>query len=686
MRSISSLTPSTSIQNRASSMAPETVLEGTSLPQAIDSLIDTLCPHQYFFLFQKNLGVTNIQFAELLNLLRWVRPEAVGILESSEVNALQEGFRRDAVREDGRLDQRLLRKLEETLRGVFVVEPFYTCCVVYSPWELDLAKIVSKAGYMHSCGPLIYRNLLTDANRQGFIRRLRKYITDVREASGSDEPVLVQFYTHESYPQLDWKSGDEAEGLVDIKLDYAKSFFGWNTLAAEARQLEEDLGGLATLDTSYYRRVALAPDYRARDETVFVIRDYGFDWSEESARAYPREEEQYFLCYDSQYRKNNRVHVADEGKPYWAGSTTTPQRLTAAMINLVLPADGSLLCDPFAGTGTSILEAMKWPCRMAASDLFEPDLAVDNLEFFELSAAGLEGCYSRLVSLLEDTETTENIARALLSTLRELKDSPYLDISVGLSGAAKFQSDSTEISENTRTRDIVRRIPGLDFGDLSHRLGLYIVRKVLILWGSEIMSNLDTRLHELVHEELAVWADYVTEMRKVLLREQDATMAGRPWLEGHFARHVPFAKNSRFELVGDRIHACSATSLSYLEDGSVYAFVTDPPYGFNTSHNPEALLDLYLNLVHEMFRTLDPKGGHIVMCAVARTKTGKYSPTFCGRKFLTNIILREATEGGWTLQTSAGMWPKKFSGLPWYWRSKRGVDRYILHFQFRRGL
>ena len=76
---------------------------------------------------------------------------------------LWEGFIRDSQQEDGTIDFQLLSSLEQSLKYLFIIEPFYTCCVVHSPWELNLLEITSKSGYLHSCGPLIYHNVLVQA-------------------------------------------------------------------------------------------------------------------------------------------------------------------------------------------------------------------------------------------------------------------------------------------------------------------------------------------------------------------------------------------------------------------------------------------------------------------------------------------------------------------------------------------
>ena len=310
---------------------------------------------------------------------------------------------------------------------------------------------------------------------------------------------------------------------------------------------------------------------------------------------------------------------------------------------------------------------------------------MDNLDFFQLTAEQIDKYLQDLCDLLGNPEFVQMLSLAILSTLYPVRNSPYLEIMIPLDNVQRSLEQGMPIDIPKEVYEKFLTIPSLQFEKLSHRIAMYIVRRLLVLQGASAGGDFSNRINDIFLQELNKWKNYLSEIKHILVREEKAKAAGRTWFEGHFARHVPFLVSPHFELIGNKIHPYSATSLSHVNDGSVYAIITDPPYGFNTGHKPKTLLDLYVGLVSEIFRVLDPAGAHIVMCTVARTKTGKYSPTFCGRQFVTNLILQEASKRALTVQSEPGLRPKKLSDVPYYWRSKRGVDRYILHFYLHGG-
>src|SRR5581483_7858763 len=107
--------------------------------------------------------------------------------------------------------------------------------------------------------------------------------------------------------------------------------------------------------------------------------------------------ERFYHCYEQEFKNSSPFHPFDENKPAWRAHTTLPHTLTAAMINIALPYRGSStvnLCDPFVGSGTTVIEAAKYPYIAPTgsdNDPLVPQLAFDNAEFFGLDAAELRG-------------------------------------------------------------------------------------------------------------------------------------------------------------------------------------------------------------------------------------------------------------------------------------------------------
>ncbi len=659
------------------------------IDQLSTDVIYKCAPSAYVFLFQKNLAVTNIQYGELLSLLRWHKPESKGVLTASRGGRKIAAFYRDSLLPGGELDQELFESLCSSLQGLFIIEPFFTSCIVNSPWPLDLVTLVEKTGYIHSAGPLIHHNQLTETNRPLFVRNLKDYIEATYPPEKSDDRVLVQFYTDESYPGLDWKAADEDEGLKEIKLARNKSFFGWNTILSEIQSLQEDLANLATLDERYYANVAERGEYIARPQTIFIYRDFHFSNFESQIaipRCLPLEEDQWFICYDSQVRKNNRIHLADEEKSYWAGPVTTPQRLVASMINLAPPtSENDIICDPFVGTGTTILEARKWPCTIVASDLFETSLVKDNIEFFDLSSEDLHTLQIETMQLLGNEKILLEMHAAIALTLESPSlQSFYPGIKIPLDLVFSDLHSDHENETQSEIVDRLRQISDLDIRKLSHRIAIYVTRRIQILQlsryltetGLNVSGDVLTRLSK---SEIDRWNKYMTEIIKIRLREEEAQRQGSRTIDGHFARHAPYRVDPDSKLRKAKVVLADAGNLEHLESNSVYMLIADPPYGFNKSIDAKTLLDLYHRFINEVFRVLNQRHSHIVMCTVAGEKTGKYVPAFCRKDFLLSMILAKAHADGWVVQYPSGSWPQDLFGPPYYWRSKRGVDRIIIH-------
>ena len=117
----------------------------------------------------------------------------------------------------------------------------------------------------------------------------------------------------------------------------------------------------------------------------------------------------------------------------------------------------------------------------------------------------------------------------------------------------------------------------------------------------------------------------------------------------------------------------------------VDVIVTDPPYGFNTDENLEELADLYARAIERMVTDLDD-GGQLVMCLPDRSMTGRYSPFFTHKKFVTHQVLSAAHATGKEAVTTAEFLPQPQEAFrfPYYWESERALRRAVLHFQFRR--
>ncbi len=99
----------------------------------------------------------------------------------------------------------------------------------------------------------------------------------------------------------------------------------------------------------------------------------------------------YYICYEQSLKNDSPFFFFDENKPAWKSHTTLPHSLTSALINIArpIPTEG-VICDPFAGTGTTWIEVkrLQLPNKVHSSDLSPATelLLSDNIRFFSLSS------------------------------------------------------------------------------------------------------------------------------------------------------------------------------------------------------------------------------------------------------------------------------------------------------------
>ena len=69
----------------------------------------------------------------------------------------------------------------------------------------------------------------------------------------------------------------------------------------------------------------------------------------------------HYICYEQEYTACSTLVSLDEDKPGWLDHVTCPHSLTAAMLNVAMSHRSEpVVYDPFVGSGTTVLEAMKF--------------------------------------------------------------------------------------------------------------------------------------------------------------------------------------------------------------------------------------------------------------------------------------------------------------------------------------
>lgn len=640
----------------------------------------------YFFLFKKNIRATNMQYAELLNLLKihWKDAERNGsdlnFFTYDQADEFISGLCRDM---RGLIEQSDdIPGIADSLADTFIVllsrtaliDPFSCSCAVALPpgTTLNLAAVIAESGFIHSCGNAIFQRPINQLRIEDFILEMRNYLRD----NVSVDRRLFSVFSHEDFTPYESGTSEFRDGLDEVKLYVDKTHVDNRPLPEAIEILRREF------DAELY--FAFPGDYRIthlgarqserldRNSTFWVI-------GERSFHADPRLERNptYLVCYEQIYRNSNATLLFEEEMPGWLGPVTLPHSLAAAMFNVArrqgLTDEHVAVADPFAGAGTVALQALKFAnVNMRASDILpESPFAIEfNRLFFDLTSDKLGRMVSDLWRLKGRLEKGEvgSLVRTLGADLgaTELPSDgappeseiqwtavalKYLAFKVGLTGA-QSQARSTD------SRLIARL--AFEIGDLLQRTEKFITIReaqdhARSLGGIESVEGND--LFEVIPT-----LDDVGFSKSVTLRPGAAKEAGSRIQ----TKCADIANNS---LAGINVLIC------------------DPPYGFNTDEDPILLLSVYSSLARKVVEAT-PENGQIelVICLPDVAFTGRTVASFTRAGVVSGLLHAVAGTGGVKLEVIRSELSNVIGqfGEKYYWESHRALRRQVLHFKLTR--
>jgi tRNA G10 N-methylase Trm11 len=638
----------------------------------------------YFFLFKKNLHVTNIQFGELIALIRThlsfqVTTEAPYLRFVSpkefrwSLNRLQETF--DLTVEKNR--EYVAEVYAQQFGQTAVLDTFYCSCALYLPplLDVDLRRICGESGYVHSCGKNLLTKLIYDTRACDLDQALRHFVGNIKDG-------LTRFFA--IYAREDWPTGSETlakslqDGLEQIKIPVAKYFMG-------SQRLDAVLDGLRQ---TYKPQIFFAEpgrldesraEFQAQENieprtTIFLITDQQIS---DDSRASPA---RFYICYDQHYINENQFHIFDEDKPAWIDHTTIPHTLAAAMINITRPwwrkpERAVRICDPFCGTGTFWFEAAKLSpdVHVSCSDLSPAALrlAKDNLEFFSADPEAL----GIIKNMLQDSLLLPRDVKH-----RERHSSLGRQFNKAQTLSSKWLP-AFDRDDYATQQQIINELAKESF---PIRLLFYLILKT-------------TRRHNTKIDTQAWWEFYQKEATshfhalEVLLRQTMRHKVREPGSSIVSVGGGEFSVSCFLEL-GELPNEPTVKSdrnvleLANFHDEPIDVIVTDPPYGFNTVEDQKELNDLYEAMI-PVFLSVLGDDSQLVISIPEWSHTGRQLPAFTFREFLTHKVLLTAAECGMEVVWSPSAVPKGTRSLfraPFYWESERALRRSILHFRFLR--
>jgi len=644
------------------------------------------CNHDnaYFFLFRKNVKVTNLQFAELVAL---VEAEVTDSEAATRVPALQFATVADfngtfaglitpfaATGADGRTRAQLFADIYgSVLERLVVVEVFSGACAVYLPphLKINLAAVCGLSGYIHSCGHLIFSGSVYWTRSEDFVVALR------RKLETSLLPTFFSVYAHEDFTEFDRKDARNLrDGLDDVKVFVEKFYMGSERLVDVLKNVRTSLAGkLEIADPTDFREEHKS--FRERSDvdhqrTLWLVVDHPL------TKSCPRgSTERYYLCYEQLFKNENPFHVLDENKPAWVAHTTIPHTLLGAMINITRPnwpQSNVVIADPFAGTGTTALELLKYDnVHYLCGDTSElaPLLFRDNLWCFSASTSELQQLIDGLSSYSNDVAVPKMFAPA---------NPGKQAFQVALGEFERVIGDFSGDAFVPSTEFVAR----FERQSILARLFFYVFLRTTVRYVGKFSrseNSMPAAWSNAFEREARQLREQLEDLKKLRLEKEVVRLGRISIIQGWYSPTCTFSITVKD---GEQRGAVQVRDAVDLEAASCDVIITDPPYGFNTDDDYAESAELYSRFISVLVRALRGDA-QLVIALPAWSHTGRHIPHYALQGIVTQQVLVAAQRHGKEIMHAANLMPEPMELFrpPYYWESDRALKRSILHFRIR---
>lgn len=651
---------------------------------------------RFVFLFNQNIRQTDIQYSELISLIRVHAVFAGGnrYCEFSDSDSFKSGLKSllTSMGTKPINDSESLKVIIDYISNKIVADPRFGTSAVYTPpgCSLSVGDICGEAGYVHSVGRVISFRNAVKLTKQELTRNVRAYIS--RYASDK-RPIFIVPYSHEAFSGQDKGSPFLKGGLDDLKLNMAKMYVGSDPLEAALHEVAN-----LVEETGLKCQLALSNDYRTdlqefHDQlsphdvrSWFMIIDSDVN----SRQRFPMDKK-YFVFYEQLFANRSRYQWFDENKPAWVSHTTLPHSLASAMINLTRPFwrhnRPIRLCDPFGGSGTVYFEAQKHiGVTLRSSDLAPASavIAKDNVDLFSLQP-------SALTALIAEMKILCKAISEGIGFNPNPSGASALKIKAAYVAATKIihSGDGDCLSAPQAAWD--EYLTSSAGSSLTKRVLFYCCLKGLIRHKYAVESGIEAE-----SKAIAVETDVLIQS----LERLSSTISA-PTLEKFHQRSLFSGKLSRIRVINDSYSvgvrqdppSTQTTDLFGnqeflvmnvldLPKNSIDLIVADPPYGFNTEEEILKMATLFRATSDTFIDAISDEGGQIILAVPEVSFTGRPIPAVASRSFVVDQIIRSAMRLGRRLYrpTLPTPGPSSRFEAPYYWYSEKALKRAILHF------
>jgi tRNA G10 N-methylase Trm11 len=693
----------------------------------------------YYFIFRSGAAITNVQYSELTAQLSKFSTFVYGgdqaatgptqprthcqFHSTNEVREALEGLWLSLVPDIDHAIQLCNPKsgfidgLKSAIKAAYasiaattiVLDCLENSAIVFLPNTLtiSLRDITIRSGYVISSGKLVYARNTEKSSIQECISSVEKYLAKRTKKS---PPFAFCLYASEIFDQHESEMDKRfiSGGLENLKFSGVKNYFGGIPLYSFRERLTEKFR-----DT--FRFIGGNKDFRSQilecdggTKGVFwLVKDRKLSNSRIN-----RPSDDLYIIYHQRYRNDDISNFFDEDKPGWIAPVTWPHSLTSAMLSLTLDRFGTgddlIIVDPFVGSGTSLIEALKkYPnCSFWGADLAiaSREAIKDNVNIFSSPAI-----YRKLMGRLKDAlcdkaEFSEKYSHCFNAThpWQAAANADWLGSAI----QRARQAVSNVLSNNGVSADLdsfqrVRLLSEADFGpfianydgisEIDSRVVFYYTWKVISKNSAALVAGQlseTEKLHEYLTEFLRVYEDL-----SVMDSRTHTTSSIVERETSVFGRHLAFdyrRLRSDIESCIDRIEVGSEKGsfpaswdalIAKLDGRKPDIVIMDPPYGFNTDRESISLLStLYSDLIDRIVRDSGQET-HVLMCLPERSHNGQVIPSFVTKDWVVPKLFEAAAGRVDVVQYSnVRPGPANFFRAPFYWRSEKALTRSVLHF------
>lgn len=684
------------------------------------------------FVFKKNLKVTNIQYAELITLVRHHIKDVESNHYEVQFLTVKEYIEKFSLlfntlfsieifndKKQFKITVKNFINLYESLfKSIVVVDAFYGTCGIFLPYnlKLDIEKVCFLSGYIHSCGANIYTRKIYKASENEFYERLNSHLVKTK---ANKTPFTL--YCHEDFTPYDRGESPDFfnNGLDDIKFYVEKVFLGDTSMTTVLRNMQKDKRFKKSLD------ISLPGDYHINikgksEKSIWLISDKSINTLEPKPGPY-----KYLICYEQEYINENPFHIFDENKPGWIDHVTIPHTLMGAMINLgmcnvISPNNKISIFDPFVGSGTTLLELSKYEnFSFEGSDISPLSKLViqDNIDFFQLPKKELEEIEREfiIVKLLLLHPYTKSSQQSNSTKEKKRLTAEFNNCKEFLSPKTKYfnlkKYESMEISSQFNNvvynlNILIKRenykkdnqvfIKLSSLKNLKERIFFYVGLKTFKRKNKAIFER-KTEIPTIAYlKELDDMILQIRNLKKLKFRLENRNRNVKTESECHNVYIGNFSK-----AVSLKLKRLSSNGFNYIinenkdvhnkfkelvaEGKKFHIIITDPPYGFNTKEENLKFSHLFRDMIEGMIKSISDYG-QIIICLPEWSHTGKKMAYYTQRQLIIHQLIYFANKNNMDLISPYKLIPKPnwLFQPPYYWESEKALKRSIIHFTFRK--